>query len=134
MMVEEQAQPDHPDRTHIGVVRQHEAHRRSDMRDHPQQRLALCQRFPDQPELIMLQISQAATDQLGRGGRGRACQITALAEHDLQASPSGIAGNPDAINAAADHEQIACRYMVQCRAVQRRLPEAVQGRTASRRE
>ena len=68
MVVEEQSRPDHPPRPQPGMVRQHEAQRPDDVRRGAQQHFALRQRFPHQAELVILQIAQAAMDQLGGGG------------------------------------------------------------------
>ncbi len=74
---------------------------------------ALDQGFAHQAELEMLEIAQAAMDELGRG-RGRGAGIVAaLGEHDLQPAPGGVARHRRAMNAAADDEEIdALRQML----------------------
>jgi hypothetical protein len=54
----------------------------------------------------MFEIAQAAMDQLGRPGRGAACQIILLAEIDGQATARRVPRNAAAINAATDNGNI----------------------------
>ena len=54
----------------------------------------------------MLEIAQAAMDQLGRGGRGAAGEIVHLGEKDAVAAPGRIAGDAAAVDAAADHHDV----------------------------
>ena len=76
------------------------------MRRHPQQHLALAERSAHKPQRAVLQIAQAAMDQL-RGCRRRARRkIVLLDEHDLEPAPGGIAGDAGAIDAAADDGKI----------------------------
>ena len=68
VIVEEQAQPDHPDRaqrTGGGIVRHHEAQWPHDVGRTPEQYLALGQRLANQGEFVILQIAQTAMDELG---------------------------------------------------------------------
>jgi hypothetical protein len=48
------------------MVRQHESKRADDVRRDLPEDFALDQRFADQPELVILQIAQAAMHELGR--------------------------------------------------------------------
>ena len=48
-----------------GIVRHHEAQRPHDVRRAAQQHLALVQRLAHQRELAVLEVAQAAVDQLG---------------------------------------------------------------------
>jgi hypothetical protein len=72
----------------------------------PRQPLALDQRLAHQPELAIFEIAQPAMDQLGRGGRGVARQIVLLDQQHAQPAPGRIARDPDAVDAAADDQQV----------------------------
>ena len=61
---------------------------------------------PHQQERAVLQITQAAVDELGRG-RGRAgCQIALLDQQHAQAPAGGVAGDAGAVDAAADDGKV----------------------------
>ena len=79
MVIQKQPEPQQPGRAQALMVRQHKAQRPDDVRRDAPQHLALHQRLPHQPELVMLQIAQPAMDQLGGGRRGRAAQIGLVA-------------------------------------------------------
>ena len=66
VVVQEQAGAHHPHRPHARVVRHDEAQRPHDVRRAAQQHLALGQRLAHQRELVVLQVTQPAVDQLGR--------------------------------------------------------------------
>ena len=58
-----------PDRA-VGVDRIDEAHRSHEMRRQPAQALALARRLEHEPDLALLEVAQAAVDQLRRAARG----------------------------------------------------------------
>ncbi len=60
----------------------------------------------------MLEIAQPAMDQLGRCRRRGAGEITHFAEPHRERPPHGVAGDPGAVDAAADHEQIERRVII----------------------
>ena len=66
MVVHEQSDAQHPGRPQPLLVGQHEAHRPHDVRRDCPQHLALGQRLAHQPEVEVLEIAQAAMDELGR--------------------------------------------------------------------
>ena len=68
VVIQEQADPDHPGRADGVLMRQHEAQRPDDVRRDANQALALLQRFAHEAEIIVFQVAQAAMDQLGGGG------------------------------------------------------------------
>src|SRR3954447_3059659 len=78
------------------------------MRRHAQQDLALGEPLAHQAKVAMLQIAQPAMDQLARRRGGRAGEIALVAKQHSKAAPGRIASDPDAIDAAADDEQIEC--------------------------
>src|ERR1700722_9857762 len=57
----------------------------------------------------MLQIAQAAVDQLARGAGCRGGEIVFLAKIDRPAAPGGVSGNPAAVHAAADDGDVEGR-------------------------
>ncbi len=67
VVIQEQAGANHPGRAQVRTMRQHEAHRPDDVRGFGQEYLALGERFAHQAELVVLQIAQAAMDQLAAG-------------------------------------------------------------------
>src|SRR6266404_4628865 len=106
VIVEKQPQADHPGRPQRPFVGQDEAQRPDDVWRRRKKNLALAQRLANQTKFVVLEIAQAAMDELG-AGRGRStCQITALDQRDGEAPPRGIAGNPDTIDAAADDQEV----------------------------
>ena len=110
MVVEEEAQPQHPARPQMRLVRQHEAQRKGEVRRLGQKHLALLQGLAHQPELVVLEIAQAAMDQLGRSRRGGAGKIVHLAQPDLERPSHRIAGDACAVDSAADHEKVERRF------------------------
>ncbi len=54
----------------------------------------------------MLEIAQAAMNELGGGGRRSGREIVLLDHEHAQAAPDGIAGNAGAVDAAADDGEI----------------------------
>ena len=76
------------------------------MRRHAQQHFALGQRLAHQAESAVLEIAQAAMDQLG-GGRGRAgAKIVLLDKQYAQAAAGGVAGDAGSVDAAADDGEV----------------------------
>ncbi len=106
MVVDEQAEPQQQRRAPAGQRRQHETQRPDDVRRHAQQHLALGERLVHQPEGGMLEIAKAAVDQLGRGRGGAGGEIVLLDQQHAQAAAGGVAGNPRAVDAAADDGEV----------------------------
>ncbi len=76
------------------------------MRRHAQQHLALIQRLAHQPEGAVLEIAQAAMDQLGGGRGGAGGEIVHLDQQHAQAAAGGVAGEAGAVDAAADDGEV----------------------------
>jgi len=90
-------------------MRQYETLRPDNMRRQSVKDLALAQGLAHQPEMKILQITQAAMHKLG-GRRGRAgAQIFGLQQNNLKAAPGGIPGNAGPCYAAADNANIIFR-------------------------
>jgi len=64
------------------------------MRREPHQHFAFLQRLAHQPPLPLLQIAQAAVNQLAARHRRRAAQITAFAQGDANARPAASRATP----------------------------------------
>jgi hypothetical protein len=76
------------------------------VRGDAQQHLALRERLGDEAELVVLEVAQAAVDELGRPRRGGAGEVGLLREQHRQPAARGIARNAGAVDAAADDEEI----------------------------
>ena len=76
------------------------------MRRDREQHLAFRQRLPHQPELVLLEVAEAAVDQLAGRRRRAARQIALLDQKHAQAAADGIAGDADTVDAAADDEEV----------------------------
>jgi hypothetical protein len=72
----------------------------------PHQYFAFRQRLAYQPPLPLLQIAQAAVNQLAACHRSRAAQITAFAQGYANAPAGGIAGHAHPVDSTADYQQI----------------------------
>jgi cell division protein FtsB len=72
-----------------------------------EQHLALGQRLAHQPELVVLEVTQAAVDQLRARRRSVRREVVLLAQHHRQAAPGEIARDAGSVDAAAHHEHIA---------------------------
>ena len=106
MVVEEETGADHPCRAQVAVVRQHEAQRPDDVRGGRDEDLALAQRLAHEPEVVVLEVAQAAVDELGAAGRGVGREVVLLAQQHREPAAGGIAGDARAVDAAADDEQV----------------------------
>jgi hypothetical protein len=72
-----------------------------------EQQLALGQRLAHQAELVVLQVAQAAVDQLGGRRRGVARQVVLLAQQHGQATAGQVARDAGTVDAAAHHQHVA---------------------------
>src|SRR5579884_3674297 len=93
-------------RPQAALVGQNEAQRPDQVRRARQQDLAFGQRLADQAERPVLEIAQPAVDQLARSRGGGACEVPLLDELHRQAAAGGVAGDPDAVDAAADNQHV----------------------------
>ena len=106
VIVEKQAGADHPRRAQVCGVRHDEAQRAHDVRRRAEQHLALLQRLAHQGEVELLEITQAAVDQLGAGGGGVCRQIVLLAQQYFQPASGRVAGDPYAVDSPTDDQQV----------------------------
>ena len=88
------------------IDRQEEADRLDEMRRGLEQPGALDQQLAHERKLELLEIAQAAMDQLGGSRGGGAGIVALLGEHDLEPAAGGIAGDGSTVNAAANDEKI----------------------------
>ena len=70
------------------------------------QPLALVQRLVDQAHVALLEVAQAAVDELGALRRGAAGEVVALDERRAQAPGGGVEGDAGAGDPAADDEHV----------------------------
>ena len=68
--------------------------------------LALEQRLADEPEVEVLQVAQAAVDELARARRGAGGVVRLLHQGDRVAARGGVQRHAGAGDAAADHEHV----------------------------
>ncbi|MNV26284.1 hypothetical protein D3C71_1174020 [compost metagenome] len=106
VVVEPQPRAQHPRRAQVACMRQHEAGRGDQMRCKQAQCFALVERLAHQRELALLQVAQAAMDQLGAGAGGMRGQVILLAQADRQAASCCVAGDAGAVDAAAHHQHV----------------------------
>src|SRR5436305_4049947 len=64
---------------------------------------ALAQRLAHQPQVEVLEIADAAMDQLGRLGRRLRAAAALVEERDLVVLPRQLPGDSGTVDAAADH-------------------------------
>jgi hypothetical protein len=110
VVVQEQAGADHPRGPlpwHPGRLRHQEAQRADDVRRALEQHFALGQRLAHEAEMVLLQIAQAAMDQLAGRGRRVLGQVVLFAQDDGQAAPGRVARDPGAVDAATHDEDVA---------------------------
>jgi hypothetical protein len=112
MVIEEEARADHPGRPLLRRMGQDEAHRPDDVRSRREQHLALDQGLPHEAELVVFEISQAAMDELAGARGGALGEVVLLAEQDAEAAADGIAGDPRAVDAATDDDQVVLSEML----------------------
>src|SRR3984957_16022037 len=88
------------------MVRQHETKRPDDMRRDLPEDFALDQGLADQPELVILQIAQAAMHELGRPRRRPARQIIHFTQENRIAASGSIARDTAAVDAAPYNREV----------------------------
>ena len=120
-VVNEQPEPQHQRRAQAGQRRQHEAHRPDHMRRHAQQHFALVQRLAHQPEGAVLEIAQAAMDQLAGGRGGAGGEIVHLDQQHAQAAAGGVAGEAGSVDAAADDGEVEVGHCLLICLIRRRM-------------
>ena len=120
VVVDEEAEPDHPARPLSVDVRQHEAQRPHQVRRLRHQDLALEQGLAHEPEIVALEIAKPAVNELGRARRRAFREVAHLDESDGEAAAGGIAGDGGAVDAAADHQEIVGRARCGRHAARRR--------------
>src|SRR6185312_11741306 len=99
------------------------------MRRQAKDHFALRQRLGYQPELVLLQIAQAAVDQFGAGAGSMRGQVVLLAKRHGQAPTGRIPRDARAVDATTDHQDV--RVVVQT--ISRMCLAIVSLRTLTRR-
>ena len=105
-VVQEKTEPDQRPRSHGGNMRQHEPQRLHKVRRARHQHFALFQGVADEPELHVFEIAQAAVNQFRTGRRCAAGEVAGLDDQHGEAAARRVAGNSDAVDAAADDRQV----------------------------
>ena len=85
VIVDEEAEPEHPGRAQAGLDRQDEAHRADEVRRHAQHHFALGERFAHQTKPAVFEIAQPPVDELGGSRRSAGGEIVLLDQEDAQA-------------------------------------------------
>ena len=92
---------------HLPVQRVEEGHRPDQVRREPaDQQVTFPQRLLDELEVALLEVAEAAVDELARPARGARGQVAGLDQTDPQAAGRGVEGGPGAGYAAADDKHI----------------------------
>ena len=107
VVVQEQSRANHPRRSQVRLVRQHETQRPHDVRGGVEQHLPFGQRLLDQAKLVVLEVAQSAVDKFRARRGGVRGEIVLLTQHHPEAVTRGIACDARAVDAAADDQQIA---------------------------
>ena len=81
-------------------------HRPDQVRRQPEQDAPLPQRLPDQAELAMLQVAQAAVHQPGGTSRGPGREVVLLHQGHRQPARRGVQGDADAGDPAPDDQHV----------------------------
>jgi hypothetical protein len=92
-------------------VRHHEAQRPHDVRRGAQQGLAFLQCFAHEPELAVLEVAQAAVNQLGTRRRCMRREVVLFAKQHGQSAAGRVARDARAVDPAAHDEQIVFRAL-----------------------
>src|ERR1700682_3884172 len=106
MVIQEQPRAYHPCGPQMRLLRQHELQRRDDMRRGAEKHYALGQGFGHEPKFVVLEIAQAAMDQLRAPRRGMRGQIVFLDQQCDETASRRIARNARAVDTAADNGEI----------------------------
>src|SRR5450759_406764 len=87
-------------------MRQNETHWPNNVRRRLEQHFTFDQRFTHKPELVILQVAQAAVNELSRARRRTLGEIAFFAEEDAQAPSRSIAGDARPVHAASNNGNI----------------------------
>jgi hypothetical protein len=110
-VVEQQARPQQPWRSFIGMRGDNEAHRTHEVRRDPQPAVAFSQRRAHAKEAPAFQRGKVAMDQPGRRRGRRSAKIILFQQNDPQTSSRGIAGNAGAVQPTADNRNVVVRHL-----------------------
>src|SRR2546423_647803 len=105
-VVHVQADADEPVGLRAVERRDYELQRAHEVRGELDEQLALEQRLAHEPEVEVLQVAQAAVDQLARPAARAEREVLALDERDAVAARGGVERHPGARDAAADHDDV----------------------------
>ena len=113
-------------------MRQHEREGFDDVRREVQQDLALGQRLGNKTKFVVLEIAQAAVNELGARRRRVRSEVVALDQQHGKAAARGVARDARAIDAAADDQKVAGLLVAHRKIAS--LPDAVRSSFRPRQE
>lgn len=91
---------------HPGDLRKDEAHRMNDVGRFREQHFSFGERFTNEPELKMLEVSEAAVDEFGACRRCGPREVVRFSEEDREPAHCRIGRDPGAVDAPADYQEI----------------------------
>src|SRR6185312_3704887 len=106
MVVEKEPGANHPGRPQMCVVGQDEAQRAHEVWRGAEQDLTLDERLAHERQLQVLEVAEAAMDELGTGGGGVSGEVILLAQQDRKTAAGGVPRDAGAVDAATDDQQI----------------------------
>jgi hypothetical protein len=77
-----------------------------DVRGAPEKNAPLPERFPDEWDIALCKVSDAAVDELRAAARGAFAEIVLLEQQDFKPARSGIDRAADTGRPAADHDDV----------------------------
>ena len=113
VVVKEQANTNHPCRAQVRFVRHDKPQRPENMRRCSQQHFSFRQCLLHQPELVVLQVTQATVDELGAGRRRMRRQVVLFAQHHLLPTAGSITRDASTVNTATHYQQVTIHGLVQ---------------------
>ena len=92
---------------HAAVERRHERQRAHEVRrDRAHQQRPLARGLPGEAPLAVLEVAQAAVDELGAPAARAVGEVAALEQRDRQPARGGVERDAGARDAAADHDEV----------------------------
>jgi len=95
----------------IAVNRKRQRQRKDKVRRDVEKPFAFLERFMDQRNLTVFEIAQSTMDEAARPARGASGDIGFVEQQYLESTQGGIAGDPGAIDPAADHDDVEIRAL-----------------------
>ena len=106
MVVNQQAQPHDRPRPHLRAVQKHESERPGQMRREVQKAIPFLERLPHQPEFEVLEVPEAAVNELRRPRGGAFAQIAFFAQENRKAAARRVPRDRGSVDAASYDEKV----------------------------